>query len=283
MKTQRRDTKGFTLIELLVVISIISLLMSILLPALGAARATAKGIICGNNQRQIAIAFGAYLADNKDHYPSGYEDSAIAAAAGRSSGQRQTWGYALWNYANAGMFLYPSNDLRGDMGVQDTNVFHCPIISEHVVGLTNATATQLVGILTVPKAINLNTALYSYAMNLTTAYRILNINSGPVRNGDGLVNKPAELSISAIEFTQPSATINVLEAASESTYCKSWSGWAAGWLPHDGYKSSNALFHDGHVKRLRYVNGPSDGGLPDFGSSGALDPIVSNTVWTHYQ
>jgi prepilin-type N-terminal cleavage/methylation domain-containing protein len=47
-----RKNKGFTLIELLVVISIISLLVSILLPALGAARATSRRIQCLNKIRQ---------------------------------------------------------------------------------------------------------------------------------------------------------------------------------------------------------------------------------------
>ena len=54
---------GFTLIELLVVISIIALLIGILLPALGAARFTARSTINLSNLKQIAIGTGAYLAD----------------------------------------------------------------------------------------------------------------------------------------------------------------------------------------------------------------------------
>ena len=59
--------KGFTLIELLVVISIIALLVGILLPALGAARRTAKKIACGSNQRQVGVAFATYAVNNDDY------------------------------------------------------------------------------------------------------------------------------------------------------------------------------------------------------------------------
>lgn len=60
---------GFTLIELLVVISIISLLMAILVPALGKAKAQAQRAYCSSNLRQIGVAFQSYLDDNRDIFP----------------------------------------------------------------------------------------------------------------------------------------------------------------------------------------------------------------------
>jgi prepilin-type N-terminal cleavage/methylation domain-containing protein len=64
-----RPISGFTLIELLVVISIISLLISILLPALQSARETSQVVQTLSNLRQIQIALHNYAGDNRDFLP----------------------------------------------------------------------------------------------------------------------------------------------------------------------------------------------------------------------
>ena len=55
----------FNLIELLVVVAIISVLVSMLLPAIAGAREAARFKVCMSNQRQISIASQLYASDNE--------------------------------------------------------------------------------------------------------------------------------------------------------------------------------------------------------------------------
>ena len=64
-----RIRKAFTLVELLVVIGIISILMAILVPALSAARESARALICRKNLGSIMTALIMYVDDNEQYLP----------------------------------------------------------------------------------------------------------------------------------------------------------------------------------------------------------------------
>lgn len=96
-----RPRRAFTLVELLVVIGIIALLIAILLPALGAARAQAAGTASLSNLRQLALGLHLYATDHKGAYP-------VGAMPPVSSQPRMRWADFIYPYMrNAEIYMSP--------------------------------------------------------------------------------------------------------------------------------------------------------------------------------
>ncbi|MBV8780276.1 MAG: type II secretion system protein [Phycisphaerae bacterium] len=75
MRRVRTAIKGFTLVELLVVIGIIAVLVGLLMPALGRARAAAIKTACIARMRELGNAVQLYATDNKGFVPPIWQDS----------------------------------------------------------------------------------------------------------------------------------------------------------------------------------------------------------------
>lgn len=120
----RKNPTGFTLIELLVVISIIALLIAILLPALGAARESAKRIQCLANLRQLSTAAIAYSADNDGSMPPRSDIGLINGT------------FAIWvsgpSWSNSPLYgKYRRHGVLMDQGYSDSpEILYCPKMTE---------------------------------------------------------------------------------------------------------------------------------------------------------
>jgi prepilin-type N-terminal cleavage/methylation domain-containing protein/prepilin-type processing-associated H-X9-DG protein len=101
------QVRAFTLIELLVVIAIIAILAALLLPALGAARASGRTTACLNNSRQIGLVLALYADDYNDYLPTAYNCGA--------------WGVGDWYFWDRHVTRYV-----GVTNMRQSAMFRCP-------------------------------------------------------------------------------------------------------------------------------------------------------------
>jgi len=125
---------GSTLVELLVVIAIIGILIALLLPAIQAARASARRAQCKNNLRQFGVATQNYLEVNR-LFPVGRQfigrdssGSTVRADAGYLSAHFQLLPYIEDGVLAKKLVIDRANNKVNLNSIQKTDVglFHCP-------------------------------------------------------------------------------------------------------------------------------------------------------------
>lgn len=123
MQTRKTSTErrgGFTLIELMVVISIISVLIALLLPAVQKVREAAARASCANNLHQIGLAFQMYHDNWRNLPPNRLSDLHATWAVLIMPYIEQGNLYAQWDLAK---FYYDQTDVAR---LTPVSTYFCP-------------------------------------------------------------------------------------------------------------------------------------------------------------
>ncbi len=133
--TRERSTRGFTLVELLVVIAIIGILVALLLPAIQAARESARRSQCTNNLKQLTLG-AINLESTSGRLPASGWRGSWTADPDRGSGADQpgSWFFCILPYIEQQQVFDMGKGLNGQnrlTAIQQRdqmplNVANCP-------------------------------------------------------------------------------------------------------------------------------------------------------------
>jgi len=224
-----RSWAAFTLIELLVVVTIISVLLALLMPALHQARVVSRRLACQTNLKQITLAWHMYFDDHNDRFCQGPNvNHDFGGWKGRA-------GFALSRPLNPYLKLPLEIKMRSE-----AKVFQCPADSG---GIFNRPPQQLA---------------YDYFGNsYETNFMLIGPNQIPVPADDReeLLQEVNERlrDLSRGDVSEPVRLVLLGD-----------NNWVTQWdesLPPGSYwhgrrDSYNMSFLDGHIEFVRIRKGP---------------------------
>lgn len=247
---------GFSLVELLVVITIIGILLSLLLPALSAAREDSRQTICLSNLHELGLATTEYTNENNNFYPD------------HRSNEAETL-YATTKPSWAGTMAYWPVDYRKEIGPYlaagadatkwspNYGVFYCPDMLDASYLFTHP--HPLLVYTTNPQAMWLGTTTGDGATDgrCNNSYQIaegfrrtyFNSLTFAQTNGTTLIANPGDnqsFSLRASQIQNPGNTVVIADTVAFGiNFYGLGSFQLPGYVPHGS--GANALFADGHA------------------------------------